>query len=248
MSSNDIADWFRRIPTMSKYWFTGSIVMPLLGKLGVVSIMTMLLDYSLVVHKFQVQSALPLGHMVSGIPDLPSLRKKKVKLSFLYFTFVVFFLYFEVEQSCCCWKYSHANGRKYAKVAENAGTLNSCYFCTKLWTNVAVPMNHLDLVLRDRLVREPTTKQRLKMPCCASMQFQKSFLQELTEWSSLPDSITSLALEPLFRSQAVCYIVPVGMHTLLAQCPAGVWQLSSRSRIQIRSCTTVQNLLKWLKI
>ena len=91
MSSNDIADWFRRIPTMSKYWFTGSIVMPLLGKLGVVSIMTMLLDYSLVVHKFQVQSALPLGHMVSGIPDLPSLRKKKVKLSFLYFTFVVFF-------------------------------------------------------------------------------------------------------------------------------------------------------------
>ena len=54
MSSNDIADWFRRIPTMSKYWFTGSIVLPLLGKLGVVSIMSMLLDYSLVVHGFQV--------------------------------------------------------------------------------------------------------------------------------------------------------------------------------------------------
>jgi len=55
MSSNDIADWFRRIPTMTKYWFTGSIALPLLGKLGVVSVMTMLLDYKLVVHQFQVQ-------------------------------------------------------------------------------------------------------------------------------------------------------------------------------------------------
>jgi len=55
MSSNDIADWFRRIPTMTKYWFTGSIVLPLLGKLGVVSIMMMVLDYSLVVHRFQVR-------------------------------------------------------------------------------------------------------------------------------------------------------------------------------------------------
>jgi len=55
MSSNDIADWFRRIPTMTKYWFTGSIVLPLLGKLGVVSIMMMVLDYGFVVHRFQVR-------------------------------------------------------------------------------------------------------------------------------------------------------------------------------------------------
>ena len=54
MSSNDIADWFRRIPMMTKYWFTGSIALPLLGKLGVVSVMSMLLDYGLVVHGFQV--------------------------------------------------------------------------------------------------------------------------------------------------------------------------------------------------
>jgi len=58
MSSNDIADWFRRIPMMTKYWFTGSIALPLLGKLGVVSVMSMLLDYGLVVHGFQVR-----GHM-----------------------------------------------------------------------------------------------------------------------------------------------------------------------------------------
>lgn len=39
---------------MTKYWFTGSIVFPLLGKLGVLSIMWMLLDYNLVVHGFQI--------------------------------------------------------------------------------------------------------------------------------------------------------------------------------------------------
>ena len=55
MSSNDIADWFRRIPTMTKYWFTGSIALPLLGKLGLVSIMTMILDYNSVVYGFQVR-------------------------------------------------------------------------------------------------------------------------------------------------------------------------------------------------
>jgi len=41
--------------------------------------------------------------------------------------------------------------------------------------HVAVPMNQLDLVLCDRPVRGSTTKQRLKIPRCASTQFQKSF-------------------------------------------------------------------------
>jgi len=57
--------------------------------------------------------------------------------------------------------------------------------------HVAVPMNHLDLVLCDRPVRRPTTKQKLKIPRCASTRFQKSFAA-ITEWNSLPDSITSL--------------------------------------------------------
>jgi len=67
--------------------------------------------------------------------------------------------------------------------------------------HVAVPMNQLDLVLCDRPVRGSTTKQRLKIPRCASTQFQKSFAaRTITEWNSLPDSITSLASVSSFRS------------------------------------------------
>ena len=67
---------------------------------------------------------------------------------------------------------------------------------------VAVPMNHLDLVLCDRPVRGPTTMQKLKIPRCASTRFQKSFAtRTITEWNSLPDSVTSLASVSSFRSQ-----------------------------------------------
>ena len=45
--------------------------------------------------------------------------------------------------------------------------------------HVAVPMNHLDLVLCDRPVRGSTTKQKLKIPRCASTRFQSPLLQEL---------------------------------------------------------------------
>jgi len=67
--------------------------------------------------------------------------------------------------------------------------------------HVAVPMNHLDFVLCDRPVRGPTTKQKLKIPRCTSTRFQKSFAaRTISEWNSLPDSITSLA-SVSFRSQ-----------------------------------------------
>ena len=41
--------------------------------------------------------------------------------------------------------------------------------------HVVVPMNQLDLVLCYRPIRGSTTKQRLKIPRCATTQFQKSF-------------------------------------------------------------------------
>ena len=67
--------------------------------------------------------------------------------------------------------------------------------------HVVVPMNQLDLVLCDRPVRGSTTKQRLKIAHCASTQFQKSFAaRTITEWNSLPDSITLLASVSSFRS------------------------------------------------
>ena len=49
------------------------------------------------------------------------------------------------------------------------------FLCKILNELVAVLMNHLDLVLYDRPVRGPTTKQRLKIPCCASTEFQNCF-------------------------------------------------------------------------
>ena len=57
---------------------------------------------------------------------------------------------------------------------------------------MAVSMNYLDLVLCDRPMRGPTTKQRLKIPRCVLTQLQKSFAaRTITDWNSLPDSITS---------------------------------------------------------
>lgn len=54
MASSDIGDWYRSIPQVTKYWFTGSIVLPLVGKLGLISIMTMILDYQSIVYGFQI--------------------------------------------------------------------------------------------------------------------------------------------------------------------------------------------------
>ncbi|KAF7708114.1 hypothetical protein HF521_017171 [Silurus meridionalis] len=33
----DIGDWFRSVPFITRYWFAGSILMPLIGKLGLIS-------------------------------------------------------------------------------------------------------------------------------------------------------------------------------------------------------------------
>lgn len=48
MAGNDIGIWYRNIPEMTKYWFTGSIVLPLAGRIGIVSYFTMILDYSFI--------------------------------------------------------------------------------------------------------------------------------------------------------------------------------------------------------
>ena len=113
---------------------------------------------------------------------------------------------------------------------------------------MAVPMNQLDLVLCDRPVSS-STKQRLKIPRCASTQFQKSFAaRTITQWNSLPDSITSLASVSSFRSHlsATFYITLVGVHTPLPKYPSGDWQLLSRSRSRSRSRSfSVRNVL-WL--
>lgn len=54
MASNDIGDWYRGIPQITKYWFTGSIVLPLIGRFGFVNAMNLVLDYNSIVYRFQV--------------------------------------------------------------------------------------------------------------------------------------------------------------------------------------------------
>ncbi|KAK2179431.1 hypothetical protein NP493_491g02039 [Ridgeia piscesae] len=53
MASNDIGVWYRSIPQMSRYWFTASVALPLIGKLGLVSPMSMILHFQMVVYRFQ---------------------------------------------------------------------------------------------------------------------------------------------------------------------------------------------------
>ncbi|KAI8790762.1 derlin-1 [Biomphalaria glabrata] len=54
MASNDIGDWYRSIPQISKYWFTGSVVVPLIGRLGLISPLRFLLDFNSLIYRFQI--------------------------------------------------------------------------------------------------------------------------------------------------------------------------------------------------
>lgn len=54
MASNDIGDWYRNIPLVTKYWFTGSVIFPLLGRFGFLSLSTLLLDYESLIYGFQI--------------------------------------------------------------------------------------------------------------------------------------------------------------------------------------------------
>ena len=54
MASNDFSDWYHGIPQITRYWFTGSVVLPMLGKLGVLSPMWLIFDLPHIWYKFQV--------------------------------------------------------------------------------------------------------------------------------------------------------------------------------------------------
>ncbi|XP_026863014.2 derlin-1 [Electrophorus electricus] len=51
---SDIGDWFKSIPFITRYWFTGSIVVPLIGKLGLISPVYLVLWPEAFFHKFQI--------------------------------------------------------------------------------------------------------------------------------------------------------------------------------------------------
>uniref|UniRef100_A0A914ZPE4 Derlin n=1 Tax=Parascaris univalens TaxID=6257 RepID=A0A914ZPE4_PARUN len=47
-------DWYRSVPEITRYWFTGTTVMPLLGRFGLFSPYYMLLEWHLFFYKFQI--------------------------------------------------------------------------------------------------------------------------------------------------------------------------------------------------
>lgn len=57
---SDLGDWFRSIPLITRYWFAGSIALPLLGKLGLVSPVYLFLWPDAFINRFQVRPELPL--------------------------------------------------------------------------------------------------------------------------------------------------------------------------------------------
>lgn len=57
---SDLGDWFRSIPLITRYWFAGSIALPLIGKLGLVSPVYLFLWPDAFINRFQVRAELPL--------------------------------------------------------------------------------------------------------------------------------------------------------------------------------------------
>eukprot|EP00794_Sanderia_malayensis_P018809 gene18809-20705_t len=54
MPDNDIGDWFRSIPIVTRWWFILSIVFPIAGRIGLLNPMYMFLSWELVAYKFQI--------------------------------------------------------------------------------------------------------------------------------------------------------------------------------------------------
>ncbi|GAA6102360.1 derlin-1 [Tachysurus ichikawai] len=52
---SDVGDWFKNIPFITRYWFAGSILVPLIGKLGLISPAHLVLWPEAFFHKFQSQ-------------------------------------------------------------------------------------------------------------------------------------------------------------------------------------------------
>ena len=35
--SSDFSDWYKNVPQITRYWFTGSVVLPLVARFGIIS-------------------------------------------------------------------------------------------------------------------------------------------------------------------------------------------------------------------
>lgn len=53
-AENDLGDWFRSIPIVTRWWFSLSILFTVLGRFGLLNIRHMFLSFELIAYKFQI--------------------------------------------------------------------------------------------------------------------------------------------------------------------------------------------------
>lgn len=60
--TDDFGIWWRSIPIVTRYWFTASVVIPLLGRIGLFSPWWMALEWTLLFERWHVSSLPSLYH------------------------------------------------------------------------------------------------------------------------------------------------------------------------------------------
>lgn len=78
MATNDIGDWYRSIPRITKYWFTGSVVVPIAAKFGLLNPRHLVLLYNEVIYRFQIWRPL------TAVLFVPTSFHYLINLYFLY--------------------------------------------------------------------------------------------------------------------------------------------------------------------
>ncbi|KAL8589941.1 Derlin 1 [Nucella lapillus] len=68
MASSDIGDWYRGIPQITRYWFSGTVIVPIAARLGLLNPMWLVLTYQHFIQKFQLWRAITaaLYYPISG--------------------------------------------------------------------------------------------------------------------------------------------------------------------------------------
>ena len=54
MSSGDFSDWYKSIPQITRYWFTGSVIVPLAVRFSILNARNLVFVFSEFIYKFQV--------------------------------------------------------------------------------------------------------------------------------------------------------------------------------------------------
>ena len=54
MSSGDFSDWYKNIPQISRYWYSGSVIFPLAVRFGILNARNMVFVLDDLIYRFQV--------------------------------------------------------------------------------------------------------------------------------------------------------------------------------------------------